>query len=122
MESIIIEHSKHTPKVTLDQDTGLIRFEGVSRPEDTIAFFDPITTWIEEYLKTPNKETIVEFALSYHNSSTAKIICQIMNMFEPIHNNGNNVTIKWYYFDDDTREAGEDYMSILNIPFELIKM
>ena len=41
---------------------------------------------------------------------------------EELHENGNDVLIKWYYPDDDEdmQEAGEEYAEIVDVPFEQI--
>lgn len=124
MRPLLIESTTATPRVTLNKESGIFRIEKISRPENVLAFYEPIISWIDEYLKTPNKETTFEFSLTYYNSATAKIICKIFNMLEAPYNNGNDIKIKWYYkeTDEDILEAGEDYKSLVNIPFEIIKL
>ncbi len=41
-----------------------------------------------------------------------------------MHKKGGTVEISWYYEEDDEDmfEAGEDYQSIINIPFKMIEM
>ena len=41
-----------------------------------------------------------------------------------MHKSGNDIMIKWYYEEDDEDmlEAGEDYQSIINIPFKMIEV
>lgn len=124
MRPLLINSTTATPKVTLDKESGVFRIKGISRPENVLAFYKPIISWIDEYLKTPNKETTFEFALNYHNSASAKIICKIFNMLEAPYNNGTDIKVKWYYkeTDEDILEAGEDYKSLVKIPFEIIKL
>lgn len=124
MTPLLINSTIATPQVTLNKDSGIFRIEGISRPENVLAFYDPIFIWFDEYLKTPNKETVIEFVLSYHNSSSAKIICKLLNKLEPHYKKGTDIQIKWYYkeTDEDILEAGEDYKSLVEIPFEIIKL
>ena len=124
MKSLFIERATTTPQVAFNGDTGELLIEGVSRPEDVLSFYKPVFEWIDEYVKNPCKETVLIFRLKYHNSASAKIVCRIMNMFDPLYKNGGNVRIKWYYneADEDILEAGEDYQSLIEIPFEIIKI
>lgn len=123
MTPLIINSTNSTPKVTLDKSSGTFRFEGISRPENVLDFYNPILNWLEEYLKAPNKETVIEFALEYHNSASAKIVCKMLHMLEPFTKKGTDIRVKWYYreVDDDILEAGEDYQALIDIPFEIIK-
>ncbi len=124
MEPIDINSTHTTPRVSLDKESGKFRIEGVSRPEDVLAFYTPIFNWFNQYLENPNPATTVEFALDYHNSASAKIICKLMNLLDSFHQNGCKICVKWYYHeaDDDILEAGEDYKSLVSMPFDIIKI
>ena len=124
MEALFIKSSTTTPQVDFNGETGELVIEGVSRPEDVLSFYKPVFEWIAEYVKNPCKETKLIFKLKYHNSASAKIVCRIMNMFEPLYKEGGNVQIKWYYndADEDILEAGEDYKSLIEMPFEIIEL
>ncbi len=123
MKPLLIKSTTTTPQVTFDGDNGELLIEGVSRPEDVLSFYKPVFEWITEYVKNPSAETNLIFKLKYHNSASAKIVCWIMNMFDPMYKNGGKVQIKWYYneADEDILEAGEDYQTLVDIPFEIIK-
>ena len=43
---------------------------------------------------------------------------------ELIHKKGNPVEVNWYYEEDDEDmfEAGEDYQSIIRVPFKMIEI
>ncbi|MBO7145741.1 MAG: DUF1987 domain-containing protein [Salinivirgaceae bacterium] len=124
MEPLYIKSATTTPEVAFDGNTGELLIEGVSRPEDVLSFYKPVFDWITEYVKNPSAETNLIFKLKYHNSASAKIVCRIMNMFDPLYKKGGKVKIKWYYneADEDILEAGEDYQALVGIPFEIIKI
>ncbi|MBR3712346.1 MAG: SiaC family regulatory phosphoprotein, partial [Bacteroidales bacterium] len=42
LEPIIIEATSDTPRVELNKEKGIFRFEGKSLPEDVIKFFSPV--------------------------------------------------------------------------------
>ena len=124
MRPLIINKTTTTPKVTLDKAEGIFKFEGVSRPEDVLKFYNPVFEWIQEYLQDPNQKTVVEFQLIYHNTASAKIIVKLINLFKMLAAANKEVEVKWYYRenDEDIKESGEDYKSLIDIPVELIEI
>ena len=124
MEALIINGTMTTPEIDFSAESGELLIKGISRPEDVLSFYKPVFEWIIEYLKHPCEKTVLNFKLKYHNSASAKIVCRIMNMFSQLHQSTGSVKINWYYADtdDDILEAGEDYQSLIDIPFEIIKI
>jgi hypothetical protein len=122
MESIIIESTDETPKVTLDKTKGIFQLEGRSLPEDVTTFYDPIISWIKTYTEEPLANTEFVFKMEYFNTASSKMILDILLALEEIKETGNAVKIKWYYRqdDEDMEEAGEEYAEIIEIPFENI--
>ncbi|MGP1362589.1 MAG: SiaC family regulatory phosphoprotein, partial [Bacteroides sp.] len=67
--------------------------------------------------------TLVEMRLEYFNTSSSKCILDIFKRLGLIHElPGKKVEIKWYYYadDEDMYESGNDYSSIVKVPFELV--
>ena len=112
--------TEDTPTIVLDANSNKFEFNGRSMPENVADFYAPVLNWIDEYGKKPNAETVVVFKLEYFNTASSKIIMDILMKFEEIFQNGNKVTIQWYYQadDEDMLEAGEGYADIVEIPFE----
>jgi len=109
MNDILLEQSENTPKVIMSQDKGLIEFEGKSYPENTFAFYRPITEWLKEYFKNytdENKLTTVNFKFLYFNSATTQIIFEILDILQD--SNNKNIKIYWFY-DKENRNGLEDY-------------
>ena len=86
--------------------------------------YEVITDWLEKYGASPGAQTSVNIQLEYFNTSSSKCILDVFKRLELIHKKGNQVEINWYYEEDDEDmfEAGEDYQSIINIPFKMIEM
>ena len=124
MESISIEGTPKTPTVNFDAATGIVEIKGRSIPENSIEFYRPLVEWLEEYSKGPQKLTTVNIQLEYFNTSSSKCILDVFKKLEAIKKARNEVIINWYYEEDDEDmlEAGEDYQSILKIPFKMIEM
>ncbi|MCK4465965.1 MAG: DUF1987 domain-containing protein [Bacteroidales bacterium] len=124
MEPILIEGSPKTPTVKFDANEGIIEIKGRSIPENSIEFYKPLVDWLEEYKKDPLPMTKVNIQLEYFNTSSSKCILDVFKKLETIHKAKHDVEVNWYYEEDDEDmlEAGEDYESIIRIPFKMIEI
>ncbi len=124
METIIIEGTPKTPSVNFDSASGILHLKGRSIPENSIEFYKPLVEWLDEYAAKPQAKTAVNIQLEYFNTSSSKCLLDLFKKLEGMHKSGNDITIKWYYEEDDEDmlEAGEDYQSIINIPFKMIEV
>ncbi len=124
METIIREGSAKTPYVSLDGEKGLIEIKGRSIPENSVEFYKPLIDWLERYSSNPLENTNVNVQLEYFNTSSSKCILDMLKKLELLFKKGNKIQVNWYYEEDDEDmfEAGEDYQSIITIPFTMIEM
>jgi hypothetical protein len=124
MEAISIEGTAKTPTVKFDAQAGLLEIKGRSIPENSIEFYKPLVDWLDEYSKEPKELTKVNIQLEYFNTSSSKCILDVFKKLEHIHKNKDEVVINWYYEEDDEdmQEAGEDYESIIRIPFKMVEI
>lgn len=122
METIKIQGTEDTPKVILDKNNDIMEISGRSLPEDVASFYDPVLTWLDEYAENPNPKTVFNFKLVYFNTASSKLLLDILMKLEEIHENGNDVLIRWHYpeDDEDMEEAGEEYADIVDVPFEQV--
>ena len=67
---------------------------------------------------------MVNIRLEYFNTSSSKCILDVFKKLEVIHKAKNEVEVNWYYEEDDEDmlEAGEDYESIIRVPFKMIEI
>jgi hypothetical protein len=121
----IILPTKNTPEVILDPK-GIIKMTGRLISENAIEFFNPIDEWINEYFCNPSDTTCIEICFEYINSRGIKRLLDFFHKIIHIHlkNNKKKLKIDWYYKDDDEDmlEQGTFFSSVLNIPFNLIKI
>lgn len=122
MAPLVIKGTDVSLSIQLDKINGIFEFSGKSRPENAIEFFDPIFDWVDEYVLDPNPVTEINFKLEYYNSSSAKVLLRLIVRFEQLIEQGFDARIKWHYrsSDEDIQEAGEDFATLVNIPFEYI--
>jgi hypothetical protein len=126
METITIPGTPKTPTVEMNVESGIIEIKGRSIPENSIDFYRPVVEWLDKYAESPAQETKVNIQLEYFNTSSSKCILDVFKKLEQVFkkNGDKGVVINWYYEEDDEDmlEAGEDYQSILKIPFKMIEL
>ena len=124
MEPINIEGTPKTPSIKYIPEEGVIEIKGRSIPENSIEFYKPLVDWLEAYAKDPMKKTQVNIQLEYFNTSSSKCILDVFKKLEAIHKSKHDVVINWYYEEDDEDmlEAGEDYESIIRVPFKMVEI
>ena len=110
------------PGISFDRDSGKLKIYGVSCPENAFEFYDPLFKWFDEYKLNPLKNTVLDFKLTYFNTSTAKFLFKFMNNFGKLSDLEHDVKIKWHYdvYDEDMKEEGEEFENIIDLNFELI--
>ena len=121
MEVLEIEGTFMTPHVVLNPTSKEFVLRGNSRPENPLAFFKPIFTWFENYLKISENTLIFNISLDYFNTSTSKILLDLFEFFENFNQNETKVHVIWHYHsdDEDMKEAGEELFELVSISGEL---
>ena len=88
--------------------------------------------WMEKYTerilkdlaenKLMNETFIMVFDFIYMNSSSSKYIFQIIAYLKKLYEKQLNLTIFWYYDDQDDQilEDGEDFSDIISVPFKFM--
>jgi len=124
MEPIIIEGTPKTPSIKFDTRDGVFEIKGRSIPENSVEFYKPLNEWLDQYMQTPLDKTVVNIRLEYFNTSSSKCILDVFKRLEAIHRSKHDVEINWFYEEDDEDmlEAGEDYDSIIKVPFKMIEI
>ncbi len=111
-----------TPKISFDALTGKLLIEGKSFPPDVTTYYKDILGWLNEYIKEPAEKTVMTLKLDYFNTASSKIIMDILYKMEELFMNNKDVTIEWYYPDDDEdmMETGKEYEELIKVPFKQI--
>ncbi len=123
MERLLIKKTTNTPKIDFNPDTGHLKIEGRSIPENPGDFFENLIKWIEKYYKKPVKTTKIDLNLEYVNSGSSKYLLGMFRLIKKKYDQGNDCIINWYYEEDDEAilSLGEHYKSTVKIPFNLIE-
>ena len=123
MKELIISKSTNTPGITFNPESGLMKIEGRSIPENPGDFFDPLIEWLEEYFQNPVDNTRFDMNLEYVNSGSSKYLLGIFRILKKKHDEGKICSINWFYEEDDEAiySLGEHYKNTIKIPFNLIE-
>lgn len=122
MEPIYREKTPDSPEVVLDKDMNKFYIGGRSLAENPVEFYKPIVKWFEKYIESPNESTNMEFFLEYFNSTSARIIANILGKFENLSKSGQAVEITWGYkvTDRDMLEAGQRFAEAFAVKFVFV--
>jgi len=121
MEKLIKDGTDETPQVILDSENNKFEISGKSMPEDSTAFYRPILEWLTQYAAAPNRETNFILKMFYFNTSSSKLLLDVLFKIEEISQHGA-VKIIWQYDidDEDMLEAGKEYANMVEVPFEFV--
>lgn len=122
LQKLLISEKKFLPSINLDKEKNIFKIKGKSIPEDSGEFYRVVFEWIDEYFKSPNPETILEFDLEYYNSSSARDIANIIKKLDKQYLNDYKASVIWYYNTDDEimKENGEDFSLLFSLPIKII--
>ena len=118
---LALQRDRKTPAISLDPLTGKFRIAGVSMPEESKEFYEPIQDWLRNYVEAPAKHTLFELDLEYFNTSSAKCLLDLLRVLEPLHEAGKSISVHWYYEEEDEEmeEVGTGYQEMVKLPFEM---
>ena len=119
MEDLKLDLTEDTPAIIFNADSGILELSGRSLPEDTAEFYQTALDWLDSYSEKPNAKTNIIFKLEYFNTSSSKLILDLLTKLEDLHNNGTQAMVVWYSHsdDEDMQEAGEEFSELIEIPF-----
>jgi len=123
MEELRISPTKNTPEIILNPE-GIIRIRGRSIHEDVTDFFAPVEDWVSGYIDVPAEVTCVDMNLEYFNSASAKVFIHLLQKITYVTLKNKKFIFNWYYEegDEDILERGEYFSSVLDVPFNFIKV
>lgn len=112
------EATSDTPLVDFDAQTGCLLIKGRSLPEDAWSFYKPIIEWASTLALNSSNCLTIEFFLEYFNSSSGRYLLELLSTLEK--KKKEHVKVVWVCEPDDDlmQEKGEEFESLLELPFE----
>ncbi|MCH2234675.1 MAG: DUF1987 domain-containing protein [Crocinitomicaceae bacterium] len=124
-ETTLIHSTRKTPEIELNVEEGRIKIHGISIPENSKVFYDPLLNWVGDYLRNPKPETTLIIALRYMNSSTTMIINKILKALDQGIKTPNTLIFEWHYEEEDLEmyDVGQYYQELLqtNVVFKEVE-
>lgn len=117
------EKTSSTPFILIEEEKGYMRFQGESFHENVTEFYEEITEWLLPFLKTDFETFTFDCELKYFNSSTAKLLLNILLSMDEASADGKDVTVNWITTEDNeiNIECGEDFSEeVENLKFNIV--
>ena len=120
MENFFIAGTRETPEVSINVNEGTFSIKGRTLSEDSVAFFAPIFKQAEEYFKNPVPTTTFILSFEYLNSSSLKLVIDLLVFSKKMLSANNAILVKWNYEadDDEILMLGEESARLTGLPFE----
>ena len=117
MQVLQLAGTEQTPNIVLNKEKGIFEFSGRSLTDKAIEFYRPIMAWMTEYAESPNSKTELVFKMEYMNTSSAKALFDLFAIAENI----DGAKIIWCFQDEDEdmEETGDEFSSLVKMPFEM---
>lgn len=111
-----IEKTGSTPYILIDEERHYMRFEGECFHENVIEFYQEARDWLIKYLQTDFECLVFDCELKYFNSSTAKLLLNILLEMDSFTAGYNKVTVNWITTEDNDIiiECGKDFKEEIN--------
>ncbi|MCB0790792.1 MAG: DUF1987 domain-containing protein [Flavobacteriales bacterium] len=119
-----IDRTDTSPQIDLDLEHGRLEFIGRSLPANSEQFFSRVYRWLDDYLRTPCPETVVNMRLDYLDTSSSKHLYNIFERLSAVNERGQKVSVNWHYEtgDEEMAETGEDYRDLFRMDFRIIEV
>lgn len=121
MQPLIIEGRKDSPAIHFDPERRVLAITGESYPENAAAFYEPVFEWLTDFLaQQGDKPVTVNLQLVYINSSSSKIILNLLDMLDEAVQRGSSIQVFWRYHAQNATllECGEEFCEDLEaLPF-----
>lgn len=117
----IIEKTKNTPKITIDEQ--ILEIEGESAPENSLEFYKPVFDWLNENIKE-KKDIEIRFFFHYFNTSTSKCLIDILDIINDFYKKDGKIDFIWKYheYDEDMLETIKEFLETIEFPSRIEKI
>ncbi|MBV8122680.1 MAG: DUF1987 domain-containing protein [Burkholderiaceae bacterium] len=111
MDNLFIAATPSSPEVDFKFDQHRLSLRGESYPENAAAFYGDIIEQLRGYLASCSRQQIaLHIALAYFNSSSTKMLFNIIEALNHAVETGNTVIVHWFHDEEDDTmlEFGQD--------------
>ena len=121
MNELNIIATNSTPMIRTDGTSGTLQLAGDSYPEHAFEFFAPLMAWVKQHLAQGDAPLRLELSLLYLNTSSVRILMDILDQAEEAFQAGRDVSLTWRYDSDNERvaELAEEFREDCTFPFTI---
>jgi hypothetical protein len=85
-KNLFIEQTPKTPQIDLDHLTGELILSGKSIPENAAKVYEPVISWVKEYILKARPITNIRLNLDYFNTASSIWLTKILSLLKRINN------------------------------------
>jgi len=121
LKNLVIEKTTKTPRIELIHGSGEVSFSGKSLPENASRIYEPVLTWVTDYILNPKPVTNLRLNLEYFNTSSMLWISKIIKALTRINNPDYRLMVHIYIpleeYDDmkETADIRESFNPLTDI-------
>lgn len=122
MKNYLVEATKYTPYIELNAENGYLKLEGDTYPENSYDTFKPLLDKIDEYFLESDKSLTVDIYIEFLNTSSSKMMRELISKLDEYFESGNKISLKWYYPDGDIdlQESWEMLLEDVLFPYDIV--
>ncbi len=127
MKSLVINaelDSPYYPEVFFNAETGICEISGESYMEEAYKFYLPLINWIKEFVLNEKKPLELNIKLIYFNTSSSRLILDILDILKKFRDDGNEIKVIWYFDpeDPDVKDEVEDFEIESGMDIKLVEL
>jgi SiaC family regulatory phosphoprotein len=116
------EATEDTPLFLIDTNTNSVLIQGISMPENSFEFYDPLEKKSLEAFSNHKGDLSLEIELTYLNSMSSKQLLKLIKLLSSRH---PTIKVTWKFVSDDDlmRMKGEEIKEICEkVDISLVEM
>lgn len=118
LKNIFKESTEKTPQIDFNYLTGELILAGKSIPENATKIYEPLLTWVAEYVKNSKQTTNLRLNLEYFNTASMIWLAKIVSSLSKIENPESIVFIHLYFDIEDFDSMDIEDIKDALIPFD----
>ena len=121
MNNLTIAGTSSSPSIQADWQEGRLSMQGDSYPENSFELFQPVIAWVNDFLTQETRPLRLEFELLYLNTSSIRVLMDILDMAEEYYRQGRAVSLAWRYDAGNERvaELAAEFKEDCSFPFAI---
>jgi hypothetical protein len=101
IKDLFIEGTPKSPQIDFEHLTGELKLSGRSFPENASKVYEPLLSWIGDYIKSPHHTTNLHLKLEYFNTSSMLNIVLMIKALSKIDRKDSFLYIHLYFDNED---------------------